>query len=105
MVLLAMLVDMQRVLDGFVTILRASASVWRAINVSRALNVCSYLLSQDFVHPEHVYFFHSKDRFETRIAQYFTFILGVLQLVAFDVLPKMFHHLWTGHLIHVEKGS
>ena len=48
-----------------------------------------------FVHLEHVNLRLAKDSHHLLVANDLAFVLGILQIVAFDVLPQSLHDLGT----------
>jgi len=62
------------------------------------------LLSQNFVHFEHVDLVNPKDCPKTGITEDLPSIFGILQLVSFDVNPELFNHLWSRKLINLKNG-
>jgi hypothetical protein len=57
------------------------------------------LLADEFVHFEHVQPVYAKHLLHRLVAQYLTLVLGVLEIVCFDVVPELLDKLRTGELV------
>jgi hypothetical protein len=56
------------------------------------------LIPKQFVHLKHVYSALLEDRLQLIVANYLTLVVGVLELVSFDVFPEFLDHLGTRKL-------
>jgi hypothetical protein len=56
------------------------------------------LHAQYFVHFEHIYLVAPKHTSQSIVAHDLALVGGVLEVIAFDVFPQMFHNLRPGEL-------
>lgn len=60
------------------------------------VNCDEYVLSQLFVHFEHIDSVHMKDRLHSVVTDDFSLIFGVLKALRFDIVPYMLDDLRAG---------